>query len=72
MFYLLSYYLLLNRRDGIFFQTIVKNNPLSEVIAEFDDMIHGWVVRGDMNDPNVKAQADKAVNLTVDYLNKFL
>jgi len=42
-----------------------------EVIVEpFPTMSHGFLTRGNMEDPNVAAEVGRAMNITVDFLNK--
>lgn len=53
-------------REGGSVEQILKANPniseLSEVV-DFPDMAHGWVHRGNLSDPAVKAAVEKAWNL---------
>lgn len=37
----------------------------------FEEMIHGWVVRGDMADPTVARDVCKAIDLIHDYFKRF-
>ena len=41
-------------------------------IIEFPDMGHGWTVRGDLNDPVVKRDVDKAFNMVLDFFHTHL
>lgn len=34
-------------------------------------MIHGWTVRGDVNDEKVKRDVEKAIHLCKEYFAKF-
>jgi hypothetical protein len=38
---------------------------------EFPEMVHGWTVRGDVKDENVKRDVEKAIHLCTDYFAKF-
>lgn len=40
-------------------------------MTEFPDMMHGWVVRGDLNDEKVNRDFHKAIDLTQGYFKKF-
>ena len=40
------------------------------VSIEFPTMIHGWVSRGNPKDPNVAAEQERALQLTVDFIQK--
>jgi len=41
-------------------------------IVEFNDMKHGWTVRGDMSDPLVARDVKKAIQETLTFFAKFL
>jgi dienelactone hydrolase len=57
--------------DGAMFQALKKNNPDSETHL-FKDVVHGWVPRGDLNDPVVKENVELAMSRTYAYFAKFL
>lgn len=40
-------------------------------VTEFPDMIHGWVVRGDLTKENVARDVNKAINLAQEYFSRF-
>ena len=42
------------------------------VIEEFPDMAHGWTVGGDLSDPNIARDVERAKKLALDFLNKYL
>ena len=44
--------------------------PEDEVSVTFPTMKHGWVTRGDSNDPEVAACQTKALQMVVDFINK--
>ena len=35
-------------------------------------MIHGWVVRGDLSQPETVSEIQRALKLTIDYLNELM
>ena len=42
------------------------------VIEEFPDMAHGWTVGGDLSDPNIARDVERAKKLALDFLNRYL
>ncbi|CAB9500987.1 Dienelactone hydrolase family protein [Seminavis robusta] len=44
--------------------------PQEAVSVEFPNMIHGWVSRGDPTNPAIAAEQEKALKLTVDFIQK--
>ena len=48
-----------NTRAGGLAEQILKDNL---IIEDFPDMIHGWSTRGDLADPLIKRDVDRAVN----------
>merc|ERR1711915_151736 len=42
------------------------------VIEEFPDMAHGWTVGGNMNDPKIARDVERAKTLALDFLKKYL
>ena len=41
-------------------------------IVEFNDMIHGWSLHGDLAKPNVERDVKRAFSLALSFLNKYL
>lgn len=54
-----------NTRPGGLGQELLGNKL---TITEFNDMQHGWTVRGDMSDPAVARDVKKAIKETLDFL----
>lgn len=46
--------------------------PESATSNEFEDMKHGWSVRGDVSDPNIKAKVELALEKAYAFISKFL
>ena len=44
--------------------------PPPVVAMEFPTMIHGWVTRGDVTNPTIAAEQERALQLTVDFIQK--
>ena len=42
------------------------------VIEEFPDMAHGWTVGGDLSDPTIARDVERAKTLALEFLNKYL
>lgn len=42
------------------------------VVQEFEEVLHGWVPRGNLNDPVVARNVAVAMKLVIDFLQKFL
>jgi len=63
-----------NCKEGGDFEKIFSKKDFGKdcVIVSFPDMTHGWVSRGDCNDPNVKRDYETAMQLSIDFLNKNL
>ncbi|CAJ1350743.1 unnamed protein product [Effrenium voratum] len=40
--------------------------------VEFPDMVHGWVTRGDLQDPAVKRDVERALGLILNHLRSYL
>ena len=57
------------RAEGNFLAAVKEVQPLSESIY-FPDMSHGWTVRGDLEDPNVKRDVEAAINKTIEFFGK--
>jgi len=56
---------------GEVFELILKNNP-GTYVMEFDEMESGWVLRGDLGQPNVRPMTEKAVSNISRHLRKYL
>lgn len=57
--------------NGANFQALKVNNPESETVR-FGKVKHGWVPRGDLEDPDVKEAVDEAVQRMFAYFSRFL
>ena len=58
------------RPGGAIWDTLLASSPHSELVDDFKDMTHGWSVRGDVADPQVERDVQKAVNHMVGFFNK--
>ena len=58
------------RPGGAIWDTLLASSPHSELVDDFKDMTHGWSVRGDIADPQVERDVQKAVNHMVGFFNK--
>jgi hypothetical protein len=48
-----------------------RNIAESDVAIEFPEMVHGWVTRGDgARDPRIAAEQERALQLTVDFIEE--
>jgi dienelactone hydrolase len=59
------------REGGDIFQKLKESNEQSDVI-DFPEMQHGWVIRGDTADEAVRRDVDLAMDLLVEYVDRFL
>ena len=50
-----------NRRRGRIFELVKKTNILCETFDNFEDMLHGFILRGDLDDEKVCDQIIRAV-----------
>ena len=48
-----------------------KHGAANSGTLEFPDMVHGWVVRGDLADPKVARDTEKAIQHSHEYFQKF-
>lgn len=55
------------RPGDVFFEALKTAQPGSEV-ADFPEMKHGWVPRGELEDPAVKRDAELAITIVSKYL----
>ena len=59
------------KTDGEYFKILISKFGNDKVACtEFPDMIHGFVVRGDVSDEKVKRDVEKVIDLSVQYMNK--
>lgn len=58
------------RPQGQLFEAFKSNNNASEVSLDFNDMKHGWVPRGDLNEEGVSAGVQKAIDLMLSFFTK--
>ena len=47
-----------------------KDESSTTVSIEFPTMNHGWVTRGDSNDPDIAAEQERALQLAVEFIQK--
>jgi hypothetical protein len=61
-----------NLKAGGDVQRVLLSKPFGEdcEIHEFPDMKHGWVVRGDLNDPLCARDVKLALDMATEYLKK--
>jgi dienelactone hydrolase len=57
--------------DGSLLQALQTRCPSTRGV-HFDDMLHGWVIRGDVSDDNVREQVKRAIELAVAFLKEHL
>jgi len=60
------------RPGGSFYELMRENYPATEVSLEFGNMIHGWSVRGDTSDPEIKEKVALCFELILSYFQKHL
>eukprot|EP01035_Chromulina_nebulosa_P022334 gene22334-28922_t len=60
------------RENGGFYQALKKIQPNSKTINEFNAVVHGFLPRGDVNDPVVKEHVTKALEYLVLFFNEQL
>ena len=62
------------QQDSIGVEVFWHHFPLDQklVIEEFPDMAHGWTVGGDLSDPNIARDVERAKKLALDFLNRYL
>jgi dienelactone hydrolase len=60
-----------NGKPGSEVHQLLSSLPFGDacVLREFPDMLHGWALRGDINDPIVARDVQLAINLVVEFLN---
>ena len=58
-------------RDGTL-KKIIEDNGYECLEADFPDMQHGWVPRGDISKPEVARDVQKALDTAVAFLTKHL
>lgn len=57
------------RAGGVVVDALRSNNAKSAWSDDFKDMVHGWVPRGDIADPNVSAKVRQAMERVADFLH---
>jgi len=60
------------RENGNYFQSLKKIQSNSKTINEFNAVVHGFLPRGDINDPVVKEHVTKALEYLVLFFNEQL
>ncbi len=58
------------RPGGAIWEALTAGSPDSQLVDEFQEMIHGWTTRGDLADPAVDRDVKKAINHIVGFFNK--
>jgi len=59
-----------NVKPGGLTETILTEKGVEVSIVPFTTMRHGFLTRGNMDDPEVAAEVSRAMNVTVDFLEK--
>merc|ERR550525_735785 len=59
-----------NVKPGGLAETVLAEKGVEVSIVPFLTMNHGFLTRGDMADPDVAAEVSRAMNVTVDFIEK--
>lgn len=61
------------RPGGDIFDALKSSSPNSDCMpTEFAEMKHGWVIRGDAEDPAVRKGIDLALSRSLEFMSKFV
>ena len=62
------------RYQLLFSNNVIGKKVLGDAleIVTFPDQKHGWTTRGDMSDPKVERDVQKALNLTLAFFTKYM
>ena len=60
------------KTNGEFYLAIKDVSPESETVVEFEDMLHGWLIRGDQTDENIKVKIELALTRIHTFLAKHI